>query len=524
MAEFQPNQQQPTSLEAALETTRMTTAQSNIDNQGDAALDDIAKIATEKIKAEEDSETIVEKSPQDRFCRFNKEIGRGSFKVVYSAYDTVDGVEVAWNVVQLNDIDKAHHPRVMNEVKLLKTLDHPNIIKCTGSWYNKERHEIIFITELVTAGSLKRFLTRVGSVRYKIIRKWSMQILSALEYLHGLDNPVLHRDLKCDNIFINSNTGNIVLGDFGLSRDMKKGGTSAGADKRGATMVGTPEFMAPEMFSENYDERVDIYAFGMAVLEMISGEYPYTECSTAIQIINRVSSNIYPEILKLVTNDDAKAFVKVCLRPASIDDDTEGGGDIFRPTAKKLLTHEFLLNTNHDEEFASVEGGGPDTDTKDTSQTGTKNASDKVAQGNNQPVNGEPNNRAGPRDAHAHGSESVSRRRSHESANGSFGPGRGSFGQERSAWGTESQVADIVENPAPSAGSRKCSTSNADWSDSQDLSFEDLGVIYSPLAVRLTRGKHQLPPPHPHFLPTGRGVHHRLRRERKRGGHSTARL
>jgi len=54
--------------------------------------------------------------------------------------------------------------------------------------------------------------------------------------------------------------------------------------------TGTPEFMAPEMYEEHYDERVDVYAFGMCMLEMATGDYPYKECTNAAQIYRRVTS------------------------------------------------------------------------------------------------------------------------------------------------------------------------------------------------------------------------------------------
>jgi WNK lysine deficient protein kinase len=75
---------------------------------------------------------------------------------------------------------------------------------------------------------------------------------------------IIHRDIKCENIFINSNSGEIRIGDLGLSTPMEKTYT--------ASVLGTPEFMAPEFYDENvhYGTSVDIYAFGMCLLEMIT--------------------------------------------------------------------------------------------------------------------------------------------------------------------------------------------------------------------------------------------------------------
>jgi WNK lysine deficient protein kinase len=86
-------------------------------------------------------------------------------------------------------------------------------------------------------------------------------------YLHELPSPIIHRDIKCDNIFINSFNGEIKIGDLGLSTALTHSHTTS--------VLGTPEFMAPEFYEENYGTSVDIYAFGMCVLEMVAFETPY---------------------------------------------------------------------------------------------------------------------------------------------------------------------------------------------------------------------------------------------------------
>jgi len=81
---------------------------------------------------------------------------------------------------------------------------------------------------------------------------------------------VIHRDIKCENIFINTTTNEIRIGDLGLASTMKSSFTSS--------VLGTVEFMAPEIYEEKYGTPVDIYAFGMCVLEMATGQTPYSEC------------------------------------------------------------------------------------------------------------------------------------------------------------------------------------------------------------------------------------------------------
>lgn len=140
-------------------------------------------------------------------------------------------------------------------------------------------------------------------VRWKAVKRWCLQILDGLSFLHS--KHVIHRDIKCDNIFINGSTGDIRIGDLGLStriglRDGLTGptaGTSSNdEDERERevttetmTCLGTPEFMAPELYDENYDVKVDIYAFGMSCLEMITALTPYHLCTSAAQIFKKVS-------------------------------------------------------------------------------------------------------------------------------------------------------------------------------------------------------------------------------------------
>ena len=140
-------------------------------------------------------------------------------------------------------------------------MKHPNIIHFINAWSNKEKNEVVFITE-ITSGTLRRYIKKNKITKLKVIKGWCQYILSGLMYLHEQPLPIIHRDIKCDNIFINSNSGEIKIGDLGLSTPMNHSYTTS--------ILGTPEFMAPELYEEHYDVKVDIYAFGMCMLEMIT--------------------------------------------------------------------------------------------------------------------------------------------------------------------------------------------------------------------------------------------------------------
>ncbi|XP_022751996.1 probable serine/threonine-protein kinase WNK6 isoform X2 [Durio zibethinus] len=157
----------------------------------------------------------------------------------------------------------------------------------------------------------------------KAVKNWARQILTGLNYLHSHDPPVIHRDLKCDNIFINGNQGEVKIGDLGLATVLEQSNAKS--------VIGTPEFMAPELYDENYNELVDIYSFGMCMLEMVTFEYPYSECRNSAQIYKKVSSGIKPAALSRVNDKEMKLFIEKCLVPAS-----------QRLSAKELLMDPFL--------------------------------------------------------------------------------------------------------------------------------------------------------------------------------------
>jgi serine/threonine protein kinase len=160
------------------------------------------------------------------------------------------------------------------------------------------------------------------------MKKWCRQILKGLAYLHNRNPPVIHRDLKCDNVFISSTTGCVKIGDLGLATFKTQ--TFA------KSMRGTMEFMAPEMFDERYDELVDVYSFGLCMLEMITGEYPYIECKGPTAVIKRVTAGLKPDCYYKVQNEDVREVIDCCIRTKKEE----------RLSAQDLLQHSFFLDGN----------------------------------------------------------------------------------------------------------------------------------------------------------------------------------
>uniref|UniRef100_A0A3Q4GLU5 non-specific serine/threonine protein kinase n=1 Tax=Neolamprologus brichardi TaxID=32507 RepID=A0A3Q4GLU5_NEOBR len=227
-------------------------------------------------------------------------------------------------------LTKAERQRFSEEVEMLKGLQHPNIVRFHDSWKStmKGHKCIILVTELMTSGTLKTYLKRFKEMKLKLLQRWSRQILKGLHFLHTRTPPIIHRDLKCDNIFITGPTGSVKIGDLGLAT-LK----SASFAK---SVIGTPEFMAPEMYEEKYDEAVDVYALGMCILEMATSEYPYSECQNAAQIYRKVTSGIKPDSFYKVKVPELKEIIEGCIRMNKDE----------RYTIQDLLDHPFFQENN----------------------------------------------------------------------------------------------------------------------------------------------------------------------------------
>ncbi|CAN6373855.1 unnamed protein product [Urochloa humidicola] len=281
----------------------------------------------------DNSNGYVETDPTGRYGRFDELLGKGAMKSVYRGFDEECGVEVAWNQATLSDVLRTPDAlqRMYSEVQLLSTLRHEGIITFHASWVDVPRRSFNFITELFSSGTLRSYRLRYPRVSLRAVRSWARQILRGLTYLHAHDPPVIHRDLKCDNIFVNGHQGQVKIGDLGLAAVLREAGQVA------HSVIGTPEFMAPEMYDEEYDERVDVYSFGMCMLELLTVEYPYSECSNPAQIYKKVTAGKLPEAFFRVQDGEAQRFIGRCLVKAPS----------MRPSAAELLLDPFLLD-DHD--------------------------------------------------------------------------------------------------------------------------------------------------------------------------------
>ncbi|KAK7269332.1 hypothetical protein RIF29_22057 [Crotalaria pallida] len=257
-------------------------------------------------------------------------IGCGAFGQVYMGMNLDSGELLAVKQVLIasnsafKDKAQAHIKELEEEVKLLKDLSHPNIVRYLGTV--REEDTINIFLEFVSGGSISSLLGKFGAFPEAVIRTYTKQLLLGLEYLHK--NGIMHRDIKGANILVD-NKGCIKLADFGASKQVVELATISGAK----SMKGTPYWMAPEVILQTgHDFSADIWSVGCTVIEMATGKPPwsqqYQEVAALFHIGTTKSHPPIPDHLSV----EGKDFLLKCLQKEPN----------LRASALELLHHPFL--------------------------------------------------------------------------------------------------------------------------------------------------------------------------------------
>ncbi|WP_368419589.1 protein kinase domain-containing protein [Rhodovarius sp.] len=204
-------------------------------------------------------------------------LGEGAMGRVLDAFDSVIERRAALKVVRCPAAGDADGTEAMarfrREAQAAGRLNHPNIV-AVYDYGEDDRHAWIAM-EHVPGGSLKEMLERDERLAMPAILKIMEQMLSALDYSHK--RGVVHRDIKPANIMLGAE-GEVKIADFGIARIENSSMTQVG------TIMGTPSYMAPEQLrGETVDSRADIWAAGVVLYQLVTGEKPFSGGYSSVQ-------------------------------------------------------------------------------------------------------------------------------------------------------------------------------------------------------------------------------------------------
>ena len=217
------------------------------------------------------NEVIVSQSnkkPSDDYKRLNY-LGEGSYATVYCVENRITGSKRAMKVISKGEnCNEEDDKEINNEITILRTLDHPNILKIFEFYTSKESYSIV--TELCQGGELFQEIIDRGPFNESYSAYVMFQILSAINYCHNM--KIIHRDLKPENILIIERDSNgmprIKIADFGTSKIVEKGHVQR-------KLVGSSYYIAPEVLKKHYDEKCDLWSCGVIMYILLSGRPPF---------------------------------------------------------------------------------------------------------------------------------------------------------------------------------------------------------------------------------------------------------
>ncbi len=202
-------------------------------------------------------------------------IGVGGMAVVYKAYDCIEDRIVAVKILKEEFIKNEEFIiRFKNESKAIAVLNHPNIVKV----YDVSFGDLIqyIVMEHVDGITLKEYIAKQGSLRWKDAVYLTIQVLRALQHAH--DKGIVHRDVKPQNIMLLAD-GTIKVTDFGIARFARSEHKTM-TDKA----IGSVHYISPEQAKgEATDEKADIYSVGVMLYEMLTGKLPF-EAESAVSV------------------------------------------------------------------------------------------------------------------------------------------------------------------------------------------------------------------------------------------------
>ena len=248
---------------------------------------------------------------------FGKLLGKGSFGSVIIVRRKEDNKQYAMKRVNINHLSEKEKLCSLNEIRILSSLNHPNIIAYKEAFFDSKTKTLNIVMEYAEGGDLqkqiKEHLKSHRNFKESVLWDWIIQMLEGLKYLH--DNKIMHRDLKCANIFISTNRI-LKLGDLNVSIIAKMG--------LAKTRTGTPYYFSPEIWKDlPYDYKSDIWSMGCIIYELCMLRPPFRGTSRKELCFNAIKGHYQP-IINYYSDDLRKIISRMLVvdpnKRASVDE------------------------------------------------------------------------------------------------------------------------------------------------------------------------------------------------------------
>ena len=300
-------------------------------NRDDDEPSEVRNSLLQSLQTNDLSDIVTPGSLKDRF-KIQEHLGTGGYSSVYCASDIKTGERVAVKFVKKAGLEDNIKNGFFREVKVMKRLDHPNIVTFRAFFDEKEHY--VLVTELVKGGELFDQIVRKRSYKESEARDVVKTVADAICYMH--ERGIVHRDLKPENILIDdvTKTQSIKIADMGFATVVPK--------KLLDTPCGSPSYVAPEVLKGRaYGEQVDCWSLGVVTFVLLCGYGPFQDRHPKNQY-SKIQQGLY--YFDSPYWDNVSNAAKDFIRRLLVVDPSQ------RMTAAEMLEHEWVTKTlGHDD-------------------------------------------------------------------------------------------------------------------------------------------------------------------------------